>query len=78
MTKLIICREWSPIPCQGRRAARERGEINYLWGLGWIWWRSKDVTLPWAKCPWCDGMLPTMEGIVQHGVLHGWDDGDET
>jgi len=44
--------------------------------LGWVWWKSKNVLQPWERCPWCDGLLPTMEGIVKHGVLHGWDDGE--
>jgi len=70
----ITCRDWSPIPCDARRAARERGEIDYVWGLGWIWWRSKNVLEPWTRCPWCDGYLPTMTGVINHGLLHGWPD----
>jgi len=41
-----------------------------------IWWRSKDVTQPWVKCPWCDGYLPSMEKIVRNGVLYGWPDAE--
>ena len=71
-----VCRDWSPIPCPERKAARDRGEIGYLWGLGWVWWKSKDVLTPWVRCPWCDGYLPSMEKIVRNGILYGWPDGE--
>jgi hypothetical protein len=44
--------------------ARDLGEFSYLWGLGWVWWRSRDVVSPWTECPWCGHELPTMEALV--------------
>jgi hypothetical protein len=78
MSERTICRDWSPIPCDERKAARDCGDMSYVWGLGWVWWKSKDVTRPWVKCPWCDGDLPTMTGIVTYGIFQGGWDGDET
>jgi len=62
--KPVVCRTWSPIPCPGRKMARDLGEFSYVWGLGWVWWRSRDVVTPWTECPWCGHELPTMEGLV--------------
>lgn len=64
MSGPITCRSWSPIPCPGRSYARRLGEFSYLWGVGWVWWRSRDVLTPWAHCPWCGHDLPTMETLV--------------
>jgi hypothetical protein len=67
----IKCVDWSPVPCAYRRAARDRGDFGYLWGVGWVWWRAKDVMTPWEKCPWCDGWLPTMEALVLRALSRG-------
>jgi hypothetical protein len=46
-----------------------RGQFFYLWGIGWLWLRSKDVATPWERCPWCWGKLPTMEQAVLRLML---------
>lgn len=55
------CHADNPVACPERRAEMRRGQFFYLWGIGWLWLLSKDVGLPWARCPWCDGKLPVME-----------------
>jgi hypothetical protein len=67
----IKCVDWSPVPCAYRKAARDRGDFGYLWGVGWVWWRAKDVMTPWDRCPWCDGWLPTMEALVMRALSRG-------
>jgi len=65
------CRDWSPIPCEHRKAARDRGDFSYVWGLGWIWWRSRNVLEPWSVCPWCGNDLPRMETLVLRALRDG-------
>jgi hypothetical protein len=55
----------------------EAGQMFYLWGVGWLWLRARDVTRPWVRCPWCWGELPTMVGAVERLQREGWVDTDE-
>jgi len=63
------CGSSHPIPCPERKAEMLRGQFFYLWGIGWLWLRSKDVATPWERCPWCWGKLPTMEQAVLRLML---------
>lgn len=51
------------------------GQFFYLWGIGWLWLQCRDVTIPWERCPWCNGVLPTMEDAIER-ILRNDDWGD--
>jgi hypothetical protein len=70
----MACSADSPIACPDRRAEQLAGQMFYLWGVGWLWLRSRDVTRPWQSCPWCGEALPTMQGTVERLQRNGWAD----
>ena len=75
MTTPPRCGSQHPIPCVDRKAAMRAGQFFYLWGIGWLWLQCRDVTIPWERCPWCNGVLPTMEDAIER-ILRNDDWGD--
>lgn len=61
----VVCGARHPIPCAERKAEMVAGQFFYLWGIGWLWLRARDVAEPWERCPWCWGLLPTMEAAIE-------------